>query len=119
VANRPPAAEGHRTIWRAICDGLAGGLDAGLADGLADGLRQHLPGGIAILVKGTPLCMLSAFIHFVLDVALPPTAVAVLLGAAGIGGMPPLVRALRPTDRQSHAIDGSAPDNPPPGHIAA
>lgn len=89
MVNRPPAAEGHRMIWRAICDGLANGVDAGLADGLAEGLRQHLPGGIAILVKGTPLCMLSAFIHFVLDVALPVTAIALLLGAAGIGGIPP------------------------------
>jgi len=105
-------------IWRAICDGLANGVDAGLADGLAEGLRQHLPGGIAILVKGTPLCMLSAFLHFVLDIALPVTAIAVLLGAAGTGGIPPLVRALRPANSQSHAIDGSVPDKPPSGHIA-
>jgi hypothetical protein len=52
---------------------------------------------VAILVKGLPVCALCAFVQFVLGVALSATAIAALFGAAGIGGVPALVRALRPT----------------------
>jgi hypothetical protein len=112
MASRRPNVQGDRTVWRSIREGVAGGVDAGLADGLADGLRRHLPGGVAILVKGTPLCMLCAFVHFVLDVALPATAIAALLWAC-IGGIPTLVRAFRPTDSDSRTLDASIADKPP------
>lgn len=112
MVNRRPADEGDRAIWRAIRDGLASGVDAGLADGLADGLRRHLPGGVAIVVKGTPLCMLFAFVHLVLGVPVPATAIAALLAAAGVGGIPPLLRVLRPTESETQALNASAPDEP-------
>jgi hypothetical protein len=110
-----PDDEGNRTIWRAIRHGLANGVEAGLADGLAQGLRRHVPGCVAIVVKGTPLCMLCAFFHLVLGVALPATTVAALLGATGIGGTPSLARAIRRTNSRFRSLDGSSPDTPPAG----
>lgn len=83
---------------------------------MADGLRRHLPGGVAILVKGAPVCVLCAFIQFVLGVALSTTAIVALFGAAGIGGIPTLVRAVRPSGSESQTLDGSGnlPSGTPP-----
>lgn len=85
VANRRPSDQTELTIRRAIRDGLASGIEAGLADGLAHGLRRHVPGAVAILAKGIPLCAFSAFLHLVLGVDLPAIAIAAFLGAMGIG----------------------------------
>jgi hypothetical protein len=113
VATRRPSDEGDRTIWRALRDGVADGVDAGMADGVAQGLRRHLPGGVGILVKGAPLCLLCAFVHFVLGIALPASAIAVLVGAGGIGGISAVVRAVRPAEGGVPSLEGGAPDEPP------
>jgi hypothetical protein len=121
VATRRPTDEGDRTIWRAVREGVARGVDEGLADGVAHGLRRHLPGGVAIFVKGTPLCLMCAFMHFVLGIALPASAIAALLVAAGIGGIPVVGAAIRPAEgaapnlewrAPSHLSDTRIPDHP-------
>jgi hypothetical protein len=53
-------------------------------EGIADGLREHLPGAVGILAKGTPLCALGAYTHLVLGISAPGSAISV--GLAGAGG---------------------------------
>ena len=51
--------------------------------GLADGLRQHVPGGVGIVVKGGALCALCALLHFGLGLDIPTTLLSgVLSGVA-------------------------------------
>jgi hypothetical protein len=53
-------------------------------EGVADGLRQHLPGGVGIVVKGGATCVLCAVMHFGLGVDLPATVVSGSLAGAGL-----------------------------------
>ena len=54
-------------------------------EGLADGLRLHLPGAVGIVTKGIPLCAASSFVHFVLGMGLPGSAMSAVV--AGIGSV--------------------------------
>lgn len=43
-------------------------------EAVADGIGRYLPAGVGILVIGIPICVLAAFVHFVLGVSTPMTA---------------------------------------------
>jgi hypothetical protein len=43
--------------------------------GIAHGLRDHLPGAVGIVAKGTPLCGIATFAHLVIGASIPATAV--------------------------------------------
>jgi hypothetical protein len=43
-------------------------------EAVADGIERYLPAGVGILVIGIPICVLAAFVHFVLGVSTPVTA---------------------------------------------
>lgn len=54
--------------------------------GLVVGLREHLPGAVGIVAKGTPLCAVAAFAHLVLGATVPASAVSAALASVGLGG---------------------------------
>jgi len=82
-------------------DVQAGSVGTAVRDGLAEGFRQHLPDAVGIALKGSLLCVLAAFVHFVLDVGVTPTLLGAVAGGAGLGGAAVLRGSRRKTDDDS------------------
>jgi hypothetical protein len=61
----------------------AGDVGGALRVGLADGLREHLPGAVGLVTKGTPLCVFAAFAHFALGASSAKAVIAMLGGGFG------------------------------------
>jgi hypothetical protein len=62
-----------------------------LADGLVAGLREHVPGGVGIVVKSLAVCLSMAVVHVVLGLSIAALAVS-----AGVGTIAsPVSSALR------------------------
>jgi hypothetical protein len=57
------------------------------AEGIAAGLRDHLPGGVGILVKGCAIGSVAALCHIVLGVDVTPTVIGGLLSGAGMAAL--------------------------------
>jgi hypothetical protein len=74
------AGDGHpREDWRLVRQAAC--------EGLADGLREHLPGGIGILVKGGAVCVLSAILHFSLGLDVATTIVSGGVAGAALAAL--------------------------------
>ena len=54
------------------------------SEGLADGLREHLPGGVGIVIKGGAACAVAAVLHFGLGLDVPATVIGSALSGAGL-----------------------------------
>lgn len=70
-------------------EGTVGGgwteIKEAAAEGTAEGLRLHLPGTIGLLAKGSSICLLMAFVHFVLGSGFPLSIlVGGFFGLAGV-----------------------------------
>jgi hypothetical protein len=77
--------EDRRLVRQAACEGVA------------IGLREHLPGGIGILVKGGALCVLLAILHFGLGLDVATTIVSGGVSGAALAALQRLTS--EPADR--------------------
>lgn len=60
-------------------------VSATAREAIAQGLRTHGPDAVGLALKGGLGCVLAAFSHFVLGVAVPPAAGLGAAAAAGFG----------------------------------